>query len=292
MRQVLLSFCFMLLFACGVKTSSEPIKKLEHNHDQILTSEELEKVNLRTASDYRKVLQQIDPADLASLDAAKNLILKATLDSLASDSMFVSYYDFYTRLADIYIESNEKVLLQLASDKSNNSLNADFARHGLKLVSDKGVFTLKRQNRYLLKEFGPRLSASFREYLTIASKEQDVPFRKDGKMIISLDSLASRIISWDNFIALYPDFIELRLAQDEYTQYLGAYLSGTDSARAFDPSTSQLNDNLRGSLENFAMNHPGSKSGGLVKDYLEMLQTTNFNYTEKVDSFLLEKVYH
>ena len=90
----------------------------------------------------------------------------------------------------------------------------------------------------------------------------------------------------------YPDFIELRLAQDEYTQYLGAYLSGTDNARAFNSNTSQLQDSLKLSLESFVLNHPGSKSADLVKDYLEMLKATNFNYTEKVDSFLLEKVYH
>jgi len=292
MRQVLFSSFLMVLFACGVRNSSEPFNRLGTNHDQILTPGQLEKVEIQTASDYRKVLQQIDPADLASLDAAKNLILKSTADSLVSDSMFVSFYDFYTRLADIYVESNEQVASQLASSKSQSSLNAEFASRGLRLVSDKGIFSLKTQNNYLLRNFGSRLSSSFREYLTIASKEQDIPFRKDGKIAIVSDSLVSRILTWESFMGRYPDFIEIRLVQDEYTQYLGAYLSGTDNARAFNPNTSQLHDSLRLSLENFVVNHPDSKSADLVKDYLEMLKTTNYNYTEKVDSFLLEKVYH
>ena len=292
MRQVLLFFCFTGLFACGVRNSSEPITSLRMNHDQILTPAELSKVTVRSASDYRKVLQQIDPADLSSLDAAKNIFLKSSSDSIVSDSMFVSFYDFYTRLADIYIESNEQVALQLANNKSHALLSSNFASRGLKLVSDRELFSLARQNSYLLKEFGPRLSASFREYLSIASIEQDIPFQKNGKIVIPSDSLASRILTWENFMGRYPDFIELRLAQDEYTQYLGAYLSGTDNARAFNSNTSQLQDSLKLSLESFVLNHPGSKSADLVKDYLEMLKATNFNYTEKVDSFLLEKVYH
>ena len=292
MRQVLLFFCFTVLFACGVRNSSEPITSLRMNHDQILTPAELSKVTVRSASDYRKVLQQIDPADLSSLDAAKNIFLKSSSDSIVSDSMFVSFYDFYTRLADIYIESNEQVALQLANNKSHALLSSNFASRGLKLVSDRELFSLARQNSYLLKEFGPRLSASFREYLSIASIEQDIPFQKNGKIVIPSDSLASRILTWENFMGRYPDFIELRLAQDEYTQFLGAYLSGTDNARAFNSNTSQLQDSLKLSLESFVLNNPESKSANLVKDYLEMLKGTNFNYTEKVDSFLLEKVYH
>ena len=292
MRQVLLFFCFMVLYACGVKNSSEPINSFRMNHDQILTPAELSKVTVRSASDYRKVLQQIDPADLSSLDAAKNIFLKSSSDSIVSDSMFVSFYDFYTRLADIYIESNEQVALQLANNKSHALLSSNFASRGLKLVSDRELFSLARQNSYLLKEFGPRLSASFREFLTISIKEQNIPFQKNGKIVIPSDSLASRILTWENFMGRYPDFIELRLAQDEYTQYLGAYLSGTDNARAFNSNTSQLQDSLKLSLESFVLNNPESKSANLVKDYLEMLKGTNFNYTEKVDSFLLEKVYH
>jgi len=292
MRQVLLFFCFMVLYACGVKNSSEPINSFRMNHDQILTPAELSKVTVRSASDYRKVLQQIDAADLSSLDAAKNIFLKSSSDSIVSDSMFVSFYDFYTRLADIYIESNEQVALQLANNKSHTLLSFNFASRGLKLVSDRELFSLARQNSYLLKEFGPRLSSSFREFLTISIKEQDIPFQKSGKIVIPSDSLASRILTWENFMGRYPDFIELRLAQDEYTQYLGAYLSGTDNARAFNSNTSQLQDSLKLSLESFVLNNPESKSANLVKDYLEMLKGTNFNYTEKVDSFLLEKVYH
>ena len=90
----------------------------------------------------------------------------------------------------------------------------------------------------------------------------------------------------------YPNFISIKMAQDQYAQYLGAYLAGMDNSRVFDQSTNRLNDSSKVSFEAFILKNPQSNSTEVVKAYLDLLKSTNFNYTDRVDSFLLEKVYH
>ena len=84
----------------------------------------------------------------------------------------------------------------------------------------------------------------------------------------------------------------MKMAQDQYAQYLGAFLAGMDNSRVFDPETNRLSDSTKTSFESFIVKSPEGKSAEVVKAYLNLLKSTNFNYTDKVDSFLLEKVYH
>jgi hypothetical protein len=64
-----------------------------------------------------------------------------------------------------------------------------------------------------------------------------------------------------------------------------------ENSRIFDPQTNLLNEGSRTSFESFILKHPESRSAKLVQEYLNLLSLTNFGYTEKVDSFLLEKVF-
>jgi hypothetical protein len=250
---------------------------------------------LSNANDYRKVLDKLDHGDLLSIDLATKLFKNSVADTITRDSMFVIFNDFYNTLAGSYLENNEVVSTQLQNSPSPEVLNkvqASLATYGISLSSVEGTYYLEPQTEYLLKSFGPDLSSSYREYLTIGSKEQKSRFAEDGAILIPSDSLTARIITWENFIVRYPDFISIKIAQDQYSQYMGAFLAGMDNSRIFSPSTNHLSDSSKVSFESFIVKNPESKSAEVVKAYLELLKSTNFNYTEKVDSFLLEKVYH
>ena len=84
---------------------------------------------------------------------------------------------------------------------------------------------------------------------------------------------------WKPFIVLYWYTCKLEFEMIELKM-------STDFAGPEGPVVLVIMDGI-GIVKN-----PESKSTELVKAYLELLKSTNFNYTDRVDSFLLEKVYH
>ena len=294
MRYIFILLISGLLFSCNFNQSKSADASIGAVRDSTVDLAKVAQMRLTNPNEYRLVLDKLDQGDLTSLDAASTLFKNCVADTVTRDSMFVVFNDFYNSVAGSYLENNEVVNSQLENTPSSeavNKLKRSLTSYGISLSSSEGTFYLEPQTKYLLKNFGSALSPAYREYLTIGSKEQLEPFAKDGTILISSDSLTTRILNWENFMTRYPEFVSIKMVQDQYAQYLGAYLAGMDNSRIFDPATNRLNESSQASFEAFVVNHPESKSTEVVKAYLDLLKSTNFNYTDKVDSFLLENVY-
>lgn len=295
MRTIFFFFLIGLVFSCDFKQSKNKETNPLAITDSIVDIEKLSGMKLTNPDQYRQVIDKLDQGDLASIDIAKILFENSTADTLTRDSMFVVFNDFFNLAATGYLNNNEVIKEQFENSPSTevvNKLKNILYTYGILVGSSEGNFYLDPQNDYLLQNFGSKLSSGYRDYLTILSKEQKARFAEDGAILIPVDSLISRIITWENFMSRYPDFISVKMAQDKYAQYLSAFLAGMDNSRVFDRSTNHLNDSVKVSFESFLVKYPQGKSSELVKAYLEMLKSTNFIYSERVDSFLLEKVYH
>ena len=286
---------FLFLASCGWHlpqgATSGPVKK----EDSFADPAKISQLKLTNALQFHEALEHLDPVDLTSLGAARTLFSNCVSDTLTRDSMFVDFNGFLNNLATTYLENNEMVANQLAnspSSESFNSVKGSFAANGLLLSSREGSFSLEPKTTFLLQQFGKELSGPYREFLSIRCREQESGFDKEGKVQIPADSLVSCILIWENFIQQNPGFISIRIAKENYAHYLSLFLAGVDNSRAFDPETNHLNDSLKVTFESFIAKNPESSSGQLVKAYLEMLKSNDFNYSDKVDSFLLEKVYH
>lgn len=294
MRYISLLVLAIFVFACNF---NQP--KRGDSHSSLKTNLPVDPAKIgqlqpSSVATYRQVLDTLDQGDLASIDIAGTLFSNCLADTLTRDSLFVAYQDFLERLAANYPENNEKVSLLLdhsPAPEALTPLKSALASHGIFLGNTEGDFWLEPQSGYLLKNFGPVLSAAYREFLSLETKEQQERLTGNGKMLMPADSLISRLLIWESFVSRYPGFISIRKAYDQYAQYLGAYLAGREHSGVFDPGTNLLNDSSRTSFESFIIQNPGTRSAEVVKGYLDLLKSSDFRYTEKVDSFLLEKVY-
>lgn len=295
MRTIFILLISSFLFACNFNQSKSADPGSASKGDSTVDLEKMAQLKLTNADEYRKVLDKFDQGELASLDVASLLFKNSVTDTLTRDSMFVVFTDFYNSVAGSYLENNERINTQLEKSPSSEAvkqLKVSLASYGIVLGSSEGTFYLEPQTEYLLTNFGSLLSPAYREYLTIGSKEQKTRFAEDGTILIPSDSLTSRIVAWENFMTKYPDFVSIKMAQDQYAQYMGAFLAGMDNSRVFDSVTNRLDDSSKVAFESFVLKNPESNSTEVVKAYLDLLKSTNFNYTDRVDSFLLEKVYH
>lgn len=293
MRDILILTVAVLLISCGFNQPGSVTVNTMNTSDSI-DLQNIRQLKVANAAQYRGILDKLDPADLLSLEAAESLFKNCVADTLSRDSMCVVFTDFLNQLTGIYLESNESITNQLehsTSDQTFNAITSNLEAHGIHLNISDGTVILEPETGFLLTHFGPGISAVYKEYLTRITKEQELPFSKDGFILIPADSLIARILTWEHFLNQYPGFISTRAVQDKYSHYLGALLAGLDNSRAFDQGTNLFNDSLKVSLESFSLKNPGSQSGKIVTDYLDLLKRSDYSYSDKIDSFLLEKVY-
>jgi hypothetical protein len=290
--------CLLLVISLIVSCNFIRTNRFGHHptsgNESVVDLDEIAQTKIVSVVEYRDLLHQIDQGDLKSIEVAATLLVNCDLDSISCDSMFYDYNNFLELATSNYLENNVLISSQLANSTSKDTIDQIsemLAPYGIGLVSSEGAWYLEPQSDYLLKNFGPKLSSAYREYINIEVQEQKKRFAEDGSILIPLDSLASRIITRENFMVRYPDFISSKIAQDQYSQYLGAYLAGMENSKVFDNVTNLLKEEPMKSFESFIVRNPDSKSTEIVKAYLDLLGSTNFNYTDKVDSFLLARVY-
>ena len=293
-RYICLLLVISLITSCNFIRTNRFGNHPTPGNDLAVDLNEIALTKIASVGEYRDLLHQIDHGDLKSIEVAATLLINCDLDSISCDSMFYDYNNFLDIATSNYLENNVLISSQISTSTSKDTIDKIgemLAPYGIGLVSSEGAWYLEPLSDYLLKNFGPKLSTAYREYLSIEVQEQKNRFADDGSILIPLDSLASRIITHENFMARYPNFISGKLAQDQFNQYLGAYLAGMDNSKVFDNVTNLLKEEPRKSFESFIIRNPEKKSTEIVKAYLDLLGTTNFNYTDKVDSFLLARVY-
>lgn len=293
-RVFYLFFSLLFLMSCNLNEKRTGKEKQE-DQEQAIDPVKILNLKIGNADDYNQVLDLLNKKDLKSIDLALNVFRNSTADSLSRDSMLVFFNDFLSTVAGTYLENNDSLQGKKGidiSDEATKKMKDRLSAYGMMLSTSEGDFYLEPDNDFLIKNFSEKISPAYREFLNIAAGEQKDKFAEDETILIPIDSVAKRIRVWEDFKEKYPSFISLGKAQDNYSQYLEAYLSGTDNSKAFDPESNKLKDNLKVSFEKYISENPDSKSTKVVKDYYDLLKSSGFRYSEKVDSFILEKIYN
>jgi hypothetical protein len=295
MSRILFALLFLFLAACNLHQTSRGKDSQELSNDSIVDVNKISQMKLTSAEEYNEILDMLDKNNLNSIRLAVKLFQNARADSLARDSMFAGFNDFFALIANSYLENNnilQNKTSEEVSDTTVTRIKSILSEYGMSLTTAEGEYYLEPETNWMLKNFGDNLSTAYHDFLVISAAEQKEKFAEDANVLISPDSLMARIIAWENFIGKYPSFISINKAEDYYTQYLEAFLAGTENSKVFDPTTKRLNENSRKAFEAYIQKNPGRKSSAVVREYYDLLKSSDFLYTNKVDSFMLEKIYN
>ena len=287
-------FILVLLLSCNLSEKKSSKDSVDSKQESV-NPEKIVQLKIACAEDYSQILDLLDKKDFKSIDLAIKVFQNSKADSLSRDSMMVVFNDFFSVMASTYLENNDSLQGKKGidiSDESIQKIKRRLANYGMILSPAEGEFYLEPDNDFLIQHLGEKVSSSYLAFLTLSAREQKEKFAEDGKILIPCDSLAQRIKVWEDFTEKYPSFISLGKVQDLYIQYMEAYLSGTDNTKAFDPSSNKLKDDLKNSFEIYIEANPGRKSTSIVKGYYDLLKSSGFVYSEKVDSYILEKLYN
>jgi hypothetical protein len=286
--------CFLISCNLNQKGSGKDTNQKDQEQE-FADPGKIANLKIGNAGEYSQILEMLNKKDLKSIDLAIKIFRNAKADSLSRDSMLVAFNDFLSVMAGTYLENNDSLQGKSGIDISEavtRQMKERLSGYGMMLTTSEGDFYLEPDNDYLIQNFSDKISPAYNEFLQITASDQKEKFADDSSILIPIDSLAKRITVWEDFMEKYPSFVSIGKAQDYYSQYLETYLSGTDNSKAFDIKSNKLKDDLKKSFEGYIAESPGRKSAAIVKDYYDLLKSSGFLYSEKVDAFILEKVYN
>lgn len=134
--------------------------------------------------------------------------------------------------------------------------------------------------------FGRYASEPVAGYLRIMAREEAWHYAKDGRLLISPDTLGRRIAAIEKFLAENRRFPRrnqlIHLAQ----KYLIAYFLGLDNTSAFLDGTNRLNWVFLQSYRNLLAESPGSSFAVTIRGYLDTLEKNDFHKTKAVIDFV------
>lgn len=134
-----------------------------------------------------------------------------------------------------------------------------------------GMTELRTVPRFYTDIFQSSLPADYRQYLQIRADEDTVLYSADAGIIIPLEMVGVRVLSWERFLTNFPNSVFWIEAREHYQGYLRDYLLGEDNTPSFsriDDISSLLPDNRKEYLL-FLERYGNSTAAGIVRWFLE-----------------------
>jgi hypothetical protein len=293
----------LALYSCNFNRSDNRFSNSgEAPAENKVDPDRLAQMKFNFAIDYYDTLELLDKQDLNSIDAAVEMFKNSTSDSLSResvhcDSMFVGLNDFLASAIQGYYENNLnnnealKSKLRKGGDDSDISGFVDeLNQHGINLALSEGECYLEADQEYLFENLKNHLSLASSEFLRMKMMDEKSSLVVEGLHTLSADSLAKKVIDWEDFIRRFPSYISINEAENLYSDYLSLFLGGTENSPVFNLESKKLDDGFKLAYESFIQNYPDRKSAGIIKQYYDLLSANEFKFSDKAGEFLMENV--
>jgi len=244
---------------------------------------------------FKRQIAGFHDLGILSIPVTENLVNKYlnTFTSAERDSVYVLFDNVvYTAVNDFNdsLELNYSTLIHRANRKIVDLEITKFKRCldmcGLTLLRTEGENYVDVNYDYYYKLFKGRVSPALTEYLKIRKKELRQGFSEDAELIISFHQLYKRVITWEKFNTKYPDFFNREDTQLNYTTYLSTLITGMDNSPIFDYDTGRLFPEIYNLYLKIISRHDSLKSTRVIKEYYNLLKTSDFMMPDQLDQFL------
>lgn len=244
---------------------------------------------------FSTVLEDLDKRDPQNIDKAITLFSNTIADSLSRDSMLVSLNEYMTAVMQNYFEAKIMGDHELTELFRNGEEQEEaqkrvrmLASHGIRLAFRDGEFYLEPDLEFIYGRLKDVISAGSTDYLLTKISLGKTMKNEHDKPVSVPDSLARHIVAWEDFMDRNPGFLLTDDIQILYMDAFSTYLSGTDQAPLFDPSTKLLNPSYQASYLRYLETNPGRESTKIISSFYDLLTSKEYKYDEAVDTFLTE----
>lgn len=236
-----------------------------------LDNEDLDAIS-RGADYFKAHIVQLSVAEIDSACAAFMLVLAATISH--HNDVIWEDLAFMEQLHGQGADSDPDIQAYL------NTLD----RNGLGLYTFGRLYYVDQKDDYLYDRFAPYVSRAVRDYLILRRDELAAGFADDAKLLISLTDLGARIIRWEKYLAEHPHSVVADLADYYYRIYLSTFLTGLKNAPVFD-GNGTIQPRFVTAFDRFSKRYSDTQSGQLVRQFNDILITSDFRWSPGVKAF-------
>jgi len=302
----IIPFLFLILIGCTNRTEKAAIELAKKNKYQdsianIISDKITSSKNMLLRDDNEKTNSNItkDGEICGKMNLAE--LITSQFDSLnqtRKENIFILFRKAYKQIIEEY-NSSSSIKYSELQDFSNHThieyeqvmekeFNKELARKGAILSWSEGSCYIDEKPDYLYNIFKSRISNEMTEYLRISSKEIKEGFLNDGGLTISFENLYERIITWENFINKYPEFLLKKEVEDNYSKYLSTFFSGSDNTPIYEYEPAKLLPEIKKIYEKIIAKNESRKSTKEVTAFYNKLKKNNFIRLEENNQNLPE----
>lgn len=243
--------------------------------------EQQERLNEGLLHAYKNALSRLPARDPQAVGQAINRY-KSILVNKASkpthDAAYVAFRKWYNPLLQQLRQQYRGQFQHLAADLKryqrapmqspdllilgNNGFNFALENHKVILVED---------TDWIFRTFYREVSTPMRAYMNQYELEEPNFWHQNNQLLITPTRLARWILSWNYFVATYPDFVWHDDALRRLTLQLDLLLEGTDEQPAFGANQT-LQPPYQKAYTYIAEKYPNSKIGKAFQRYIEVLE--------------------
>ncbi len=287
------------------------------NHDKMTDLDETSKKdNIKTENNthlqnYIKYLATLKEKDITSIPKAISYFDSGfnEIDSKIFDELFAEFNNFYEKVMNYQqnqfteFEYTEQLKIYEAmfdityqeqdwTPPNDNQKNyANFLKeNGLNLCNIEGNLYVCIDYPYIFNKIKDKISLPTEQYLIQTQSESEELYTSDTGIIVPIETIANRIIFWEDFIKDNDNFIYINEATKLFTEYKKAFFKGFENTPAFNIETKTLNQEFKEGYNFIIENYSETEIGKLTKEYFDILEKNNFIESEESINFLAKKI--
>ena len=111
----------------------------------------------------------------------------------------------------------------------DSKLLDDYSLSGIDFACGEGSCYARVGHKYLYDLFNHVLTPEYNEYLLLIAEEDKKPYAKDGGIVVPFETIRKRLLRYECFINIYPNFIHNDDMKARAEMYYYAYKNGLDN---------------------------------------------------------------
>lgn len=255
--------------------------------------EQQERLNEGLLQTYKNALGRLSSRDPQAVGQAINYyknILVNKASKTTHDAAYVAFRQWYNPLLQQLRQQYRGQFQYLATDleryqrapmQSPNLLI--LGNNGFNFAFENDKVVLAEDTDWIFRTFYREVSTPMRVYMNQYELEEPNFWYQNNQLLITPTLLARWILSWNYFVATYPEFVWHDDALRRLTLQLDLLLEGTDEAPAFGPNQI-LQPSYQKAYTYIAEGYPNSKIGKAFQRYREVLEDQDLQLTTTVNS--------
>lgn len=256
--------------------------------------EQKQPTNNSLVASYKTYLNALDKNNPSSVSLAiskyNSMFVHHYSNEKTHDAAYVAFHNFYQRMLQVLQRSNstsydhlkEEIQRYQRATMQTDPYTRSLGENGFNFAIKDGSVVLAEDVDFLYRIFYRECSTPMRAYMNQYELEEPNFWLDNESLLISPKKLARWALSWNYFVATYPDFIWHSDAKKRLEQQLNILLRGTNQQPAFNDQSFILNAAYLKAYRHIVDNYPESKIGQSFAEYIQVLKDNNWKASSEV----------